>query len=119
MVVRPRSCSSAASRVGGLRDQRGFVEAGGTVEGGDDTGVEAASTDGGVTEVDDRVPARIEAGKGGADGDGLASAYFAGDHAEAAFADAPADPGDRFGMRAVTMQHLRRQARPNGVRLKP
>ena len=73
-------------QVDGLRDQRGLVEAGDAAEGGDDAGVEAAAADGGVAEVDDGVPAGVEAGEGGADGDGLAGADLAGDHAEAAFA---------------------------------
>ena len=51
------------------------------------------------------------AGEGGADGDGLAGADFAGDHAEGAFGDAPADPGDGFGVGAVAVQHLRCQRR--------
>ena len=65
------------------------------------------------------VPAGVEAGEGGADGDGLAGADFAGDHAEAAFADAPADAGDGFGVGGVAVQHLRREARPNGVSAEP
>ena len=79
-----------------LRDQRGFVEAGDAAEGGDDAAVEAAAADGGVAEVDHRVPGGVEAGEGGADGDGLAGADLAGDDAEAAFADAPARCGRRL-----------------------
>ena len=71
--------------------------------------VEAAAADGGVAEVDHRVPAGVQAGEGGADGDGLAGADLAGDDAQAAFADAPVDAGDGFGVGAVAVQHLRRQ----------
>jgi hypothetical protein len=93
----------------GLRDQGGLVEAGHAAEGGDDAAVEAAAADGGVAEVDDGVPAGVEVGEGGADGDGLAGADLAGDHAQAAFVDAPADPGDGFGVGGVAVQHLRRE----------
>ena len=67
--------------------------------------VEAAGADGGVAEVDDGVPGGVEGGEGGADGDGFAGADFAGDDAEGAFGDAPADPGDGFGVGAVAVQH--------------
>jgi hypothetical protein len=43
-------------RVLGLWDQRGFVEPGGAAECCDDRGVEPSGADGGVAEVDDRVP---------------------------------------------------------------
>ena len=107
-------------QVAGLRDQRGLVEARGAAEGGDDAAVEAAAADGGVAEVDDGVPAGVQAGEGGADGDGLAGADLAGDHAEAAFADAPADPGDGFGVGARGgAASAGARARPNGIRVKP
>jgi hypothetical protein len=35
------------------------------------------------------------------------------------FGDAPADAGDRFGVRAVPVQHSRRSALPNGVLVNP
>src|SRR6185437_15344347 len=41
------------------------------------------------------------------------------DHAEAAFADAPADASDRFGVGAVPMQHLRRQCPPEWCLAEP
>jgi hypothetical protein len=50
------------------------VEAGHAAERGDDAGVEPASADGGVAEVGDRVPRRVEPGEGGSDGHGLAGA---------------------------------------------
>ena len=90
-----------------MRDQRGFVEAWDAAEGGDDAAVEAAAADGWVAEVDDRVPRGVQAGEGGPDGDGLAGADLASDDAEAAFADAPVDAGDGFGVGAVAVQHLR------------
>ena len=38
-------------------------------------------------------------------GDGFAGADLAGDHADAAFGDAPADPGDGFAVGGVAVQH--------------
>jgi hypothetical protein len=96
-------------QVHGLRDQCRLVEARNAAEGGDDAAVEASPADGGVTEVDHRVPAGVEGGESGADGDGLAGTDFAGDHGEPAFADAPADAGDGFGVACVAVQHLRRE----------
>jgi hypothetical protein len=57
--------------------------------------------------------------KPGADGDGLADADFAGEHAEAAFADAPGDPGDGLAVAGVPVQHAGGQVPPNGRRVKP
>src|SRR5664280_3283405 len=75
-------------------------------QGGDDPGVEAAATDGGVALVDGGVPGRVEPGQGCADRDGLAGADLAGDHAQGPFADTPADPGDGLGVAGVAVQHL-------------
>ena len=61
----------------------------------------------------------VQLGERGADGDGLAGTDLAGDHAEGAFGDAPADAGDGFGVRAVAVQHLRGEVRPNGVLVNP
>ena len=47
-------------RVGGLRDQRGLVEAGDAAERADDRVVEAAGADGRVAQVDDGVPAGVQ-----------------------------------------------------------
>ena len=91
--------------VGGLGDRGWPCGCGEPAEGGDDGVVDAAGADGGVAEVDDGVPGGVEAGEGGADGDGLAGADLAGDHAEGAFADAPGDAGDGFGVAAVAVQH--------------
>src|SRR5213078_4385189 len=59
-----------------------------------------------------RVPGGIQRCEGGADGHRLACADLTGHDAEAAFADAPADAGDGFGMSGVPVQHLRRQRSP-------
>ena len=80
--VRPRSACSAAERVGGLGGEGGVLWAGHAAEGGDDGVVDAADADGGVAEVDDGVAGGVQGGQGGADGDGLAGADLAGDHAE-------------------------------------
>lgn len=91
-------------RVGGLWDQGGLVEPGSAAEGGDDRGVEASGADGGVAEVDDRVSGAVESVGGGADGDGLAGADFAGDDAEGGFVDTPGDAGDGFVMAGVVVE---------------
>jgi len=66
--------SSAASGSAVYWWRRGLVVAGDATEGGDDPGIEAATTDGWVAQVDGGVPAGVQAGQGGADGDGLAGA---------------------------------------------
>src|SRR4029079_14507812 len=43
--------------------------------------------------------------QGGADGDGLPGPDLAGDHPDAVFGDAPADPGDGLPVRRVAVQH--------------
>ena len=96
-------------RVGGLRGQGGVMGQGLPAEGGDDAVVDAADADGGVGQVDDGVAAAVQAGEGGAHGDGLAGADLAGDHADAAFGDTPADAGDGFVVGAVAVQHARGQ----------
>src|SRR5664280_1975148 len=78
-------------------------------QGGDDPGVEAAATDGGVALVDGGVPGRVQPGQGCADRDGLAGADLTGDHSQGSFVDAPADPGDGLGVAGVAVQHLGRQ----------
>ena len=97
-------------RVGGLWDQGCGVEGGDLAEGGDDVVQHAADADGGVGQVDDDVAAGVEGCGGGADGDGLAGADLAGDHAEGVLVDAPADPGDGFGVSAGAVQHRRGEA---------
>lgn len=101
-------------RVGGLWDERGLVEPGDAAEGGDDRGVETTGADGGVPEVDDRVPGAVQVGGGGPDGDGLAGADFAGDDAEGGFVDTPGDAGDRFVVTGVVVQHARREVPAEG-----
>ena len=58
------------------------------------------------------VAAAVQGGQCGAHGDGLAGADLAGDHADAAFGDAPADAGDRFVVGGVAVQHARGQIAP-------
>ena len=74
-------------------------------ERGDDVVQHAAHPDGGVGQVDDHVPGRVQGGGGGADGDGLAGADLAGDHAERVLVHAPGDPGDRLAVAGVAVQH--------------
>src|SRR6266498_3784145 len=97
-------------RVGGLRGEGGGVEAGDLPEGGDDVVQHAADSDRGVGQVDGQVPGGVQGGGGGADGDGLAGADLAGDHAEGVLVDAPGDAGDRLGVSVVTVQHRRGEA---------
>ena len=65
--------------VDGLRDQGGVVAAGAPPSAATMLVVDAADPDGGVGQVDDGVPGRVQCGEGGADGDGLAGADLAGD----------------------------------------
>src|SRR5271155_2448721 len=67
--------------------------------------VNAAHPDGGVGQVDDGVAAAVEGGQGGAYGDGFAGADLAGDHADAAFGDTPADAGEGFVVGGMAVQH--------------
>jgi hypothetical protein len=48
----------------------------------------------------------VQAGQGGAGGDGLADADLAGEHTQGVLVDAPGDAGDRFGVGGVAVQHL-------------
>src|SRR6266545_2364306 len=92
--------------VGGLGGGGGGVGGGGAAEGGDDGVVDAAGAHGGVGQVDQGVAGWVEAGEGGADGDGLADADLAGEHAEGVLVDAPGDAGGGLGMGGVAVQHL-------------
>ena len=47
----------------------------------------------------------VQGGERGADGDGFPGADLAGDHPDAVFGDAPADPGDGLPVRGVAVQH--------------
>jgi hypothetical protein len=91
--------------VGGLGDERRFVEAGDVPEPGDDGHVDASCADRGVAQVDDGVARGVEIAEGGAHGDGFAGADFSGDHPDGGFVDAPGDPGDSFGVAGVAVQH--------------
>ena len=102
-----------------LEGQGRVVGEGLNAEGGDNAVVDAADADGGVGQVDHGVAAAVEGGQCGAHRDGLTGADLAGDHADAAFGDAPADARDRLAVGAVAVQHARCRSRPNGMREKP
>src|ERR1700736_4852572 len=59
-------------RVGGLGGQGRVMGEGLATQRGDDAVVDTAHPDGGIGQVDDGVAAAIQAGEGGAHGDGLA-----------------------------------------------
>src|SRR5919198_1507841 len=90
---------------GGLGDQPGGQVRRGGAERGHDGFVDATDSDHGVGQVDDGVAGGVQAGEDGAHGDGLAGADFAGDYADGAFGDAPADAGDGFVVGGVAVQH--------------
>jgi hypothetical protein len=98
--------------VGGLGGQGGVVGQGLATEGGDDAVVDSPDADGGVGQVDDGVAAAIQARQCGAHGDGLAGANLAGDDADAAIGNAPADAGDGLVVGGVPVQHGRGQIAP-------
>jgi len=60
------------------------------------------------------VPGGVQGRGRGSDGDGLAGADLAGDYPEGVLVDAPADPGDGFGVPAVAVQHRGREAAAEG-----
>jgi len=91
--------------VGSLGGQRGVMGQRLSAQGGDDAVVDTAHPDGGVGQVDDGVAAAVESVECGAYGDGFAGADLAGDHPDAPFGHAPADAGDRFVVRGVSVQH--------------
>ncbi len=74
-------------------------------EGGDDGVVDASGADGGVAQIDHHVTGLVQAGQRGADGHGLAHSDFPGDQPEGAFGDGPGDPGGRFAVGVVAVQH--------------
>jgi hypothetical protein len=95
------------------------VEAGRSAEVADDLGVQAALADAGVGQVDDGVADRVQAGDGGAGGDGLAGADLAGDTPMARslisqVMRATASAWPRWG---CSIEGAR--SRPKGVRPKP
>ena len=108
--VRPRSACSAASAAAACGTRVAVWKAGRLPERGDDVVEHAADPDGGVGQVDDHVPGGVQRGRRGAHGDGLAGTDLAGDHAEGVLVDAPADPGDGFGVAVVAVQHRRGEA---------
>ncbi|BCI83256.1 hypothetical protein MTY66_48810 [Mycolicibacterium sp. TY66] len=91
--------------VGGLGGQSGGVKRRGVPEGGHDVGEHAAHSDGGVGQVDDDVAGGVQGGGCGADGYGFAGADFTGDDPDGALVHTPADPGDRFAVAGVAVQH--------------
>lgn len=98
-------CVLGGERVGGLRDEGGAVGLGDAAEAGDDGLVDAGDPDRRVGDVDDGVSGVVECVEGGPDRDCFPGADLAGDHAEAAFADAPGDAGRGRGMGGVAVQH--------------
>ena len=92
-------------RVGGLRCQPGGVKRRGVPEGGHDVGQHAAHPDGGVGQVDDDVPGRVQRGGRRTDGHRFAGTDFPGDDPDGALVHAPADPGDGFAVGGVAVQH--------------
>lgn len=74
-------------------------------------GEHAADPDGGVGQVDDDVPGRVQGGRDGADGHGFAGTDLAGDDPDRALIHTPADSGDRFTVAGAAVQHRRSQAR--------
>jgi hypothetical protein len=94
-------------QAGGLGGQGGGAVGGPATEGDDDLVVDAAGAGGGVGQVDEGVAGLVEGSDGSAGGDGLAGADLAGDDAEGALADAPADPGGGLGAAGVLVQHGR------------
>ncbi len=89
----------------GLGDEGRPVEPGDAPEGGDDGRVQAPQPDRSVAEVDDGVTAGVDAGKGGPDRHRLAGTHLAGHHHHHLFVDAPGDPGHRFYVGAVSVEH--------------
>jgi hypothetical protein len=93
----------------GLGDQRGVMKPRAAAERGDDQPVDPAQPDPRGAEVEHCVPGRVQARHGSASGDGLARAALARDHADRLLGDAPRDPGDRFCVGAMRVQHPRRE----------
>jgi len=92
-------------RVGGLGDERRFVEPGCPPERCHDRGVEPSGSDSGVGEVDDPMPGRVKGAGRGADREGFAGADLTGDNPDRCFVDGPADPGDCLVVGLVVMDH--------------
>ena len=92
-------------RLGGLGGQGGPVKGRGVPERGHDVGEHAAHPDGGVGQVDEHVPGRIQVGGGRPHGHGLAGADLAGDHPDRALVHTPGDAGDRLTVAGMAVQH--------------
>jgi hypothetical protein len=105
-------CLFGGQGVGGLGHERGVMDQWLPAEGSDDLVVDAADSDGGVREVDDRVAAGVEYGQRGADGDGFPGADLAGNHPDTTFSDAPTDTGNSFAVGGVAVQHPWREIAP-------
>jgi hypothetical protein len=82
-----------------LGDEGGVVETGGLAERGGHRAVDAAHPDLRIRQVNEGVAGGVQAGYGGADGDRLPAADFAGQRSQAAGGDEPAQPGDGFLVR--------------------
>ena len=92
-------------QLGRLRDQRRPVEPWGRAERRDDLSVDPARPDRRVGQVDDRVPARVQAGGRRSRGDGLAGADLAAHHPERPLGDDPVDPRDSLLVGSGREQH--------------
>nr|WP_232242879.1 hypothetical protein [Streptacidiphilus jeojiense] len=79
--------------LGGEGGEGGEVEFRGVAQAGDDAVVEAAHADLRVGLVDHREAGRVQGGDGAFEGDGLAGADLAGEHADGPVVDAPRDAG--------------------------
>jgi hypothetical protein len=94
-----------------LGDEGGVVEAGCLAEGHGDGAVDAAHPDLGVGQVDQGVPGGVQPVGRGAQCHGLPGADLAGQHAQPAGGDEPAQPGDGFLVRGRAEQAGHRDGR--------
>jgi hypothetical protein len=91
-------------QVGRLGHQLGLEVAGPVAERADDGDIQPAGAEGGVGDVDDLVPGRVQGGDGGAQRHGLPGADVPRHDSERRLHDAEADPGDRLGVRGPAEQ---------------
>ena len=103
----------------GLGDQRGMMKPWGAAQRRDDQPIDPAQPHAGRAEVENRAPGGVQARDRGAGRDGLPRTALAADHADRLLRDAPLDPGDRLGVRAVSVQHPGERSFPNGMRVNP
>jgi hypothetical protein len=109
----------AGEHVVGLGGQRGGAVGGPAAEAGDDVVVDSADAGGGVADVDDGVPGRVDAGQGGAGGDGLAGADLAGDDAEVFSVMVQVMRAAAWAWAACRCSRAGARSRPNGIWLNP